>query len=221
MSYLPTRWLVPTPVNLVDDPDVFPLLQGQNFVSQKSPTFPPTIVRKTITGREIRASFGDYPWWQFKVAYEVIRNKPPSQSELARLFSFFATRIGQYGTFFYYDPEDNQVEDCLIGIGDGVTTSFQFVRCIDQGGGNPFYEPIYVLLGTPVVTVGGSVTTGFTTGAFGQIHFTSPPPNSARIAWTGGFLYLCRFTDDQIDVEQMVKRLWSSQGIKFQSWMPL
>lgn len=221
MTYLPTRWVVPLPIDLQNDPDVFPKLSGQEFVSQKSPTFPPTIVRRTVTGREIRASFGDLPFWQFKVAYQSIRN-PPTASQLQRLFSFFATRIGQYGTFFYYDPEDNAVSDCTIAVGNGVATQFQLLRCIDQGGGNPFYEPIYVVLGAaPVVTIGGTPTTAFTIGPFGVITFTNPPANAARIAWTGQFLFLCRFAADQIDAAQMVKTLWSMNGLAFQSWMPL
>jgi uncharacterized protein (TIGR02217 family) len=222
MSYLPTRWNVPTPINLVSDPDVFPLFKGQEFISQKSPTFPPTIVRKSGSGREIRVSLGDFPTWQFKVAYEVIRNKV-SQNELQRLFSFFNTRLGQFGTFFFYDPEDNAVSDCSISVGDGVTKIFQLTRCLDQGGGNPFYEPIYVTLGTPVVTVNGSTVSSslYTLGPFGAITFTTAPGNGFRIAWTGQFLFLCRFAEDQLDVAQMVKQLYSSDGLPFQSWMPL
>jgi hypothetical protein len=50
--YLPTRWLVTTP-DLADDPDVFPLLPGQMFVSQKAPSWT-TTVKTSASGRQVR-----------------------------------------------------------------------------------------------------------------------------------------------------------------------
>ncbi len=87
--YLPMRWLVTTP-DLADDPDVFPRLPGQGFVSEKTPVWS-TTVRTTASGRQVRASQCSSPTWRFRIGYEFIRDRITS-AELARLYGFFNTR---------------------------------------------------------------------------------------------------------------------------------
>jgi uncharacterized protein (TIGR02217 family) len=215
--YLPTRWLVTTP-NLADDPDVFPLLPGQMFVSQKAPTWT-TTVKTSASGRQVRATCASAPIWSFKVGYDFIRDRITTP-ELARLLGFFNTRQGQLGSFFYYDPTDNAVVDQPVATGDGQLTTFQLTRTVGAGGPYAFVEPVYVLNGTPTVTVAGAATTAFSLGAYGSITFTTPPPEGAAIAWSGGFMFWCRFTTDQITPAQQVASLWSLDGLTFESLKP-
>ena len=217
--YIPTRWLITTP-DLADDPDVCPFFAGQEYPAQKSPTFPPTIVRRSVSGREIRASLGDVPWWHFKLSYAVLRDRV-TQPELDRLLGFFCNHNGQLGSFYYYDPFDNKVSNAIFGLGDGSTTTFQMSRDVAAGTVNNFSEPVYVLNGTPTVYVNGVATTGFTIGNFGSITFTAAPAGGAQLSWSGSFMFLCRFGTDQIDPAQMVSDLWSLDGLTFQSWIPL
>ena len=215
--YLPMRWLVTTP-DLADDPDVFPRLPGQGFVAEKTPVWS-TTVRASASGRQVRASQCSTPTWRFKVAYEFIRDRV-SQAELARLYGFFNTRGGQLGSFFYYDPGDNLVSGQAVATADGTTTTFQLVRTVGAGGPYAFTEPVYVLNGSPVVTVNGTAATGFSVGEYGQVVFSSAPPENAAIAWSGSFLFWCRFSQDTVSPAQMVQSLWSLDGLQFESVKP-
>ena len=215
--YMPTRWLVTTP-DLADDPDVFPLLPGQGFVSQKAPSWT-TTVRTAASGRQVRANLASTPIWRFKLAYEFLRDRP-SRAELARLYGFFNTRQGQLGSFYYYDPGDNLVGDQLVAVADGVRTSWQLTRTVAADSVSAFVEPVYVLNGAPSVSVGGVATAGFTVGAYGVLQFASPPPEGEAITWSGSFLFWCHFTQDDLAPAQMVKSLWSLDGLSFESLKP-
>ena len=215
--YMPTRWLITTP-DLADDPDVFPLLPGQSFVSQKAPTWA-TTTRTSASGRQVRGANASVPVWSFKVAYEFIRDRVTT-AELARLYGFFNTRQGQFGSFFYFDPGDNTVADQPVASGDGQLSTFQLTRTVAPGTPYAFIEPVYVLNGAPAVTVGGVATTAFSVGPYGSITFATPPAEGAPIAWSGGFMFWCHFTQDQLAPAQMLKSLWSLDGLAFESLKP-
>lgn len=215
-SYLPTRGMVTSLV----DPDVLPTVSGQRFLAAKSPTFPPTIVRRSVTGREVRASFGDIPFWQFKGSYESMRDRTAYQ-ELALFNAFFLSHAGQLGPWFYYDPFDNAVSNVQFGTGDGVTRTFQLNRIVGPTTPNAFSEPVYVLYNAPIVKVNGTPTVAFTLGTLGSLMFTSAPAASAVLTWSGNFLFLCRFAKDQVDPAQISKDLWELGTLEFTSWIPL
>ena len=215
--YLPLRWLVTTP-DLADDPDVFPRLPGQGFVAEKTPVWS-TTVRTAASGRQVRASQCSSPTWRFKVAYAFIRDRI-SQAELARLYGFFNTRQGQLGSFYYYDPNDNLVAGQPVAVADGVTTTYQLNRTVAPGSPYAFTEPVYILNGNPSVTVAGAPAQGFGVGEYGQIVFSVPPAQGAQIAWSGSFLFWCRFSQDTVSPAQMVASLWSLDGLSFESVKP-
>ena len=215
--YLPTRWLVTTP-DLADDPDVFPRLPGQGFVMEKTPVWS-TTVRTAASGRQVRASQCVTPTWRFKVAYEFIRDRITS-AELAKLYGFFNTRQGQLGSFFYYDPTDNLVSNQQVAVANGIDTTYQLTRTVSPGTPYAFVEPVYILNGAPSVTVGGVAASGFSIGEYGQVVFSTPPAENAAIAWSGSFLFWCRFSQDTVSPAQMVASLWSLDGLTFESVKP-
>lgn len=53
----------------------------------------------------------------------------------------------------------------------------------------------------------------YTVNPLGQITFTSAPASSAVLTWSGNFMFLVRFDQDEIDTQQMMNGLWSAQGI--------
>lgn len=209
--YLPSRWLITT-ADGVDDPDVFPLIVGQNFLVSKRPTWS-TGITTAISGRERRRKLWSYPRWQFKVSYEVIRDLP-STPDLQRLLAFFNMHGGRYQEFFFLDPTDNAVENEAFGTGDGITKAFQLTRTVSFGGIS-FTEPVGGVTGTPTVTINGATTSAFTIGANGSITFTSAPAATASLAWSGRFLFACRFDQDDMDLAQMMTALWSLDGLAF------
>lgn len=210
--YLPIRWLVDTP-DIADDPDVFPLLPGQMFVSQKGPTWA-TTVKRTKSGRIIRAGEYSSPIWRFKVAYEVLR-QTPGKLELDRLFAFFNQRRGRLGEFFYWDPHDHLVDNEMLGVGNGANRTFQLVRRI-----NGWSEPVYAVYGTPVVTVGGVATSAYTLNDFGVLVLDTAPAGGAAVRWTGQLMFWCSFTRDDLSAQQLFEQLWSSEGVTFESLKP-
>lgn len=210
---LPSRWLITTP-DYANDPDIFPLLPGFSFIASKRPQWSTAIAAAT-SDRERRRKLWSYPRWNFKVAYEVLRDSP-STADLQKLFAFFNAHAGMYGEFFFFDPSDNAVSAQRFGTGDGSTHTFQLIRTV--GSGNlTFAEPVFGVCGTPTVTVNGASTGSFTIGAAGIITFASAPAAGAPLAWTGQFMFLCRFDQDDLDTQQMMQGLWSQSGLAFRT----
>lgn len=57
----------------------------------------------------------------------------------------------------------------------------------------------------------------YTLQANGFVLFSYAPPNGAVLTWTGGYYYRVRFEDDDIQFDQFMEKLWSSQSIKLKS----
>lgn len=219
-TFIPSRWLITTALG-TDDADVFPVLQGRQFLTLKTPTFS-TGVKQAMSGRSVRTAFWTSPLWKFTVAHEFLRDRPPTAAELHKLWGFFSSRLGGFAGWYFYDPYDNACVDQSFGTGDGTTTAFQLTRDVGQGTTFTFSEPVYGLRGTPTIKVNGGATAAFTYSSTqaGGIVFNSAPANGATLTWSGSFMFLCRFSDDQTDTAQMVKDLWSSQGLNFESLKP-
>lgn len=216
----PTRGIVAaaTKAELYTDPDVFPHLPGRDFVASKGPSWS-TGVKRAASGREVRSAAWSTPIWEFKLKHPVLRDLA-DKPEVGKLLSFFNSRMGRFGFFYYLDEDDNSAPLATFATGDGVTTQFQLSRRL--GADTPYVsvEPVYALWGTPTVAVNGTPTGAFTVDPWGQLKFTTAPADGAAIAWAGQFLYVCRFDQDKLTVEQIVKALWSQDGMTFCSLKP-
>lgn len=204
---LPQRWLITTPDG-VDDPTVFPLLAGQSFLTGKSPMWSTSIVT-SVSGRERRQPRWSYPRWQFKLAYEVLRDTHTTP-DLQRLWTFFNAHAGRSASFGYLDPSDCTASNMPFGTGDGATTTFQLARTATFGGVT-FSEPVFRAIGT-TFTVNSSPA-GATLAQAGIVTFVTAPPAGATLAWSGRWLFVVRFDQDQLDAAQMMQALWSQSGI--------
>jgi len=194
---------------------IFPILPGQSFKVLKDPIWS-TVVRAAASGRERRTQIWPKPRWKFEVKYEVIRDRGgPTTSELQFLYEFFLQQAGRYNSFQFFDPDDYQATAVQFGTGDGTTTAFQLSRPIRN-----FVEPVYEIYSTPTIYDNGTPTGAFTLGANGVITFTSAPANTHVLTWTGIFYYRCRFDTDELKASQLMKQLWSAQGLTFMSLVP-
>jgi uncharacterized protein (TIGR02217 family) len=199
---------------------VFPLLSGQGFWASKSPKWN-TTVKSAASGRQIRGTQQGQPIWQFKVGYEYIRDRSPSQMDLGTLFAFFNNCQGQLNDFYLLDPFDNAVTAQQIATGDGSTTNFQLTRSVGAGSPYPFVEPVYgAVTGLQAFVNGTLQTTQCQLLPLGVLNFASPPAAGAVLTWSGQFYFLCHFTQDVLDPVQMVKGLWSLDGLTFESVIP-
>jgi uncharacterized protein (TIGR02217 family) len=211
--FAPVRWLIDNPN--ITDPEIFPLLPGQTFVTDKRPLWA-TDVARSRSGREVRVSWMSAPLWNFEVSYEVLR-EAPGFDELSRLFAFFNVRAGKFGTFWYYDPSDHDAVNENIGQGNGIATIFQLTR-----SSYGFTEPIYKTFGTPTIYKNGIEVSAadYTLTDHGVLVFDTAPANGVQVSWTGEFMYWCRFDQDDLSATEMVQRLWSQDGLKFVSLKP-
>ncbi len=132
-----------------------------------------------------------------------------SLKDMQTLVSFFEGRFGQLYGFRFRDPQDykscpapDQISavDQQIGIGDGITTSFQLVKNYGDSL-NTWIRPITKpVIGQVVIAIDGTLTVSFSLDAAnGMINFMTPPGNGAVI--TAGFEFdvPVRFDTDQLN----------------------
>lgn len=117
----------------------------------KTPMFN-TIIQKPISGRgEIRASLQPYPLWKIEHVLNFARGgEQEANSVYQYVLGFFMQQGGQFSDFLYFDPNDNYVQNVLLGIGDGGATEFQLTRPIGIGT-----DIVQNLNGSPTIILPG------------------------------------------------------------------
>lgn len=191
---------------------VFPYLTGQNPTVTKGPLWSGKRIR-TTSGRQFTTNFWPFPLWQFELSYEFIRHKP-TVPELFTMWEFFNTAQGQFATWLFVDPSDNQVlssAPASFGTGDGTTKTFQLSRQI-----NSWSEPVYDVY-SPTILNNGTPTAAYTQTPNGQITFTTAPAAGHALTWYGYFYFGCNFDQDDLTFAQIVNLLWSGKSVKFSS----
>lgn len=188
---------------------IFPSLPGLKWGSRKTPRFS-TIVRRAVSGKEVRAARMSYPLWDFSTSYEVLR--AGAEAELQTLVDFFLARKGSFDSFLFTDPSDCVAAGQQFGIGDGVTTQFQLVRSLMSGG---FLEPVMNLNGAPTLYAAGvEQTTGYTISSTGMVSFDVAPAGGAVLTWSGAFYFRCRFSRDTTDFDNFLQDLWEAKKVE-------
>jgi uncharacterized protein (TIGR02217 family) len=217
MTPYPTRAVVTTD-DLADDPEVFPALPGLEVTVTKAPVWD-TQIRRSASRREIRIARSSSPLWRFRLRHEFLRDLP-AHPELGRILAFFNARLGRFGFFYYLDPEDHTVEDHVFATGDGTTRNFTLSRTINSGGVHVSQDPVYGLWEQPVIKIDGVPASGVTLATWGRVTLASAPASGAELSWSGKFLYVCRFDQDEMDLERLARSLWSQGGLQFMSIKP-
>lgn len=194
---------------------VFPSLPGLGWSVDKQPEFS-TIVRTATAGQETRVALWSSPRWRFTLTYDLLR--ADATQELQTLMGFFLQRQGQFDSFLYQDPDDNQVTGQPLGLGDGTTTSFQLLRSF--GG---FVEPVRApnlgqainvyLNGVAQPSSGWSVS-GWGTATPGMLAFTTAPSAGAAISADFSFYFPVRFNADVAEFSQFMHQLWELKQIE-------
>lgn len=187
--------------------EVFPTLKGLSWACGKTPVFS-TKIQEAVSGREVRLAQRANPMWRFKLSYEFLEGmRVAGVSELEKLLGLFMRHRGSFDSFLYTDPNDDDVVDQSIGIGNGVNKSFQLLRT--WGG---FTEPVTNVNAIVNVKVGGVITTAYTISN-GLITFTTPPASAKSVTWTGSYYYRARFSDDYLDADTLAQDLWEAKKV--------
>lgn len=191
---------------------VFPTLFWQLPVL-RSPVWS-TLKQASISGQETRLALWSYPQWRYELACEVLRSSA-AFAEWQAIIGVYNQCNGSAGTFTYADPNDGTATAQQIGTGDGVNRVFQLVRAF--GG---FIEPVFAPVTSTLFQTTGGVTTAISTTAYtisatGVVTFTVAPAAGLVLSWTGTFVWLCRFDDDNLDFQQDYGSIWSLKSCKF------
>lgn len=191
---------------------VFPVLKGLTYPFTRTPQWR-TGVNESLSGKESRIAYRQYPRIMFSLEYSVLREQA-STNELKQLVGLFNAVQGSFDTFLYNDPEFNSATLENFGTGNGTTTQFQLVARYQNAGGPGYAERVQNLSSTPSIFDNGvlqTVITHYTIGPTGNITFVTPPITGHALTWTGTFSYRCRFMDDTIEFVKMMSFLWRAE----------
>jgi uncharacterized protein (TIGR02217 family) len=194
---------------------VFPTLSGIGWNIVRSPQFQ-TKTQRSISGRELRATFQQYPLWQFSLNYEFLRDGILG-TDYDTITGFFLARQGSFDSFLFTDPYDNAVTDANIGTGNGSLTTFQLARSYGAGG-NLFTEPVNNVTTLSNVKVNGvtkTLGTDYTVSSTGLVTFATAPLNTYPVTWSGIFYYRCRFVEDVSAASIFMANLWELKKCDF------
>ena len=199
---------------------IFPSIASPGFPAKRTPQWK-TDVQTSVSGKETRIARWVSPKWLWELPYECLRMLAGQPAEFQSLVSFYNSCQGAFQTFLYADADDNQVAGQQIGVGDGVTTTFQLVRAFGGLGG--FVEAIYAPNAVTAVYVNGAVqgTSTYTVNAWGsgspgKIVFNTAPASGAAITVDFSFYFPCRFTDDKVDFDRIFAGIYAAQKLAFQ-----
>lgn len=185
------------------DDVLFPLALGRE--ASVAPMFLTQVV-ESQAGHEQRSS----DWADARMQYDAgpgVR----SEADLAELIAFFRARRGAAKGFRFSDPLDDRscgfgetpsILDQRLGIGDGVTSTFQL--CKYYGSGEDAQRRVITrpVAGSIVVAVDGIAASGWAHMGKGAIAFDEAPPEGAVL--TAGFRFdvPVRFAEDRLEVSR-------------------
>jgi uncharacterized protein (TIGR02217 family) len=200
---------------------IFPSFPGQTITVHKKPTFS-TRVAQHVSGRVVRAPLYPVPLWQFELQFEVLSASAAQSgvgaSTYQSLLGFYCNIQESADTFLFSDPTDNQATNQPLGTGNGAQTVFilthTFAYYVEAVGQVPSTGLEIYVNGTLADTSTYSVTLP------NAITFHTAPAAGAVITGTYPFYFICRFLDDEIDMERIFADLWQLGSLKFISMKP-
>jgi hypothetical protein len=190
---------------------VFPTLPGITYPVKRSPNWS-SVKNDMLGGKRVRVSNYSYPTYSYELPFSFLRSDSIN-AEWQTFVGFINSLNGGVNLFGYTDPDDNTVSGQGFGAGDGTTTGpFQLVRSL--GG---FTEPVFLINGTPTISVAGTPTSAFTIDAYGRVTFTSAPANNAALTWSGSYYWPCRLDEEVTDMSKFLATIWEAKSLKFSS----
>ena len=185
------------------DDVTFPIEIGQE--AEVTAEFSTNVVTM-LSGQESRNT----DWADARLAYDVAPGVR-SEAELATLIAFFRARRGPAIAFRFADPFDDSsrgatdaagATDQVIGVGDGVTTSFALTKTYGAGTSAQVRRITRPRVGSVSVGVNGVAANNWALGVMGRINFETAPANGAQI--TAGFRFdvPVRFAEDRLNASR-------------------
>lgn len=203
----------------------FPTLPGLAFPVKKTPVFQ-TIEHFSVQGGSTTQSPQPYARYKFDLPFEFLRADNVLQ-ELQTLMGFYQVCNGKASPFHFLDPDDNTVLAQTLGVGDGVTTDFPFLRTLGGGVVDQIQDVtaaglnVYVNAALKVLVTDYSILATSQYATNYGVRFVAPPPAGQLIAADFSFQWLCRFDEDALEFSKFSylngSGLWESKSVKFTS----
>ena len=178
----------------------------------------------TAAGADEDILIAQYPLHDFELDYQFLRDGPKWGGvlpglEFRTMKGFFLAMSGSAGRFLFRNPDDHQVWQNQIGIGDGATTTFTITRTF---GANGFFatEPVgqvdtaagvNVYLGgsaTPVKPTLYAISTA--NPCANTITFTTAPTSGQAIAIDMRYFYYCKLAANSNSFDKFMDRIWAA-----------
>lgn len=217
---------------------IFPALRGLGWNYLKREKWS-TNVGSHVSGREKRLALWQFPLWEWELSYDWLPDagaqgsNGTTVSDLQEIMGFFGAVAGSQQTFLYEDPDDKFVIGQPLGVGDGSTTTFTFVRSFGStamggawGTSGAFTEPVgrvnqavtlnvYVadsLVDPSQYTIDTSVLLNST------VHFLHGGiALGDAITADFGYYFAARFKDDTLDWEKFAAKIWEQKKLTLMS----
>lgn len=195
----------------------FPALATLSWSTHVAPRFA-TEIADRVSGRTTRRARYGAALFDIELTYQVLRAAPP-ESELQAIAGFFAQMQGQATPFWLAPPGLATVVGQLLGMGDGATTTFPLVR-----GFGSWREPVAGTSGVAAVYADGATVSpshyAIAAGSPPAIVFAAPPAPGVAITADFSLLWLCRFADDVLDLEDFMATLWTLRLVRLRMVRP-
>ena len=194
---------------------VLPSLAGLTYPVNRTPVWD-TITQPSVSGKETRVALQTYPRWKWDVSFSILRSAA-AYTEFQTLVGFFNQRQGGFDTFLYSDPDDFTVTGQAIGVGDGVTTTFQLIRAL--GG---FTEPVLAPHAVAHVYNNGTDAGGWTVSNWGTttpgvVTYSVAPTSGHAITADFTYYWPCRFDQDNCAFQLFLNQYYSVKKLAWQS----
>lgn len=183
--------------------NIFPNFSGITWPIPKRATWK-TLVSQTESGREVRVALRSLPLFEWDLPYGILR-----AADQATFWGFYNACYGGYYTFLFDDKADDFAQGAQLGVGDGTTTQFQFVRSY----AGEFVEPrtdIQQSPTAPKIYLNGVLkTSGYSINYLnsGILTFTTAPASGVVITADFYFYWRVRFKEDQLQIDLIYQGL--------------
>lgn len=205
---------------------VFTWPPGATWPQKRKPVFS-TTVQRSVSGRRTRMANQAFPTWQYDIPVEYLLatvngNANIGGDDLRTLLGTFLARQGQVDSLLLQDPDDNQVQGQLLGVGDGATLTFQLIRSYGGFFGEPIYAPNVVA----TVYVNGAAVPGanwsvsnWGAAAPGVITFTAgnAPGADQPVAADFSYYWPATFAADALEVERFASGFYEAKSVTFET----
>ena len=200
--------------------NIFPELQGINW-NYKKKTIWATQIQKGKTGLETRIQNYPYPLYQITLSYDFLTDSSSNyvgvvSGDVENLVAFYNSVGGAFNDFLYKDPVENSVLLQTFAVGTGTVKQFQLIR--NLGG---WTEPVFALnRDTIKIYVDGvlkTINTDYIVSNYGVVTFAANPLAGTVLKWSGTYYFRCRFLNDELELDSLMKSLWVGDTVEIQT----